>query len=438
MSNGKIVFQMTGSIACYKACDLLSRLQKSGYELEVVVTPSALEFVGEATIEGLTGKAVHKSVFDAGKHMDHIRLARWADLMLLCPATANTISKLAAGLGDDLISTLFLAHDFSKPYVIAPAMNAAMMDHPAVRAAVEKLRSWGVDVLPSGEGHLACGETGEGRLLEPDQLFALIESRLAKNATTPVVMGANPVPPVSEIPSDESPRPVPDRRRLDILVTAGGTREPIDRIRSIANFSTGRTGAAIAEYFAGLGHRVTLVRATDAVPASTNLVERTFSTFDELKSLLETELISKHYDAVVHAAAVSDFAVEQIVSDGRAINKSSTGKPAKIDSDAPTSLLLRRNPKLVDGLRALSKNPAVKIFALKLTDGADDETRNFAVKKLAERAKPDFIVHNDFANIRGNAHPATVYAVREGGGVIERVASATTRLEIAKLLGTLL
>lgn len=437
MSKGKIVFQMSGSIACFKACDLLSRLQKAGYELEVVATPSALKFVGEATIEGLTGKRVHKAVFDNGKHMDHIRLARWADLMLLCPATANTISKLAAGLGDDLISTLFLAHDFSKPYVIAPAMNAAMAGHPAVRAAVKKLRSWDVDVLPSGEGHLACGETGEGRLLEAEHLFTLLESRLADMATMPLGTETNPAIPAEEIASRESGEPVP-RRQLDILVTAGGTREPIDRVRSIANFSTGRTGAEIAEYFASRGHRVTLLRATDAVAGPKNLLERTFSTFADLKSLLETELISKNYDAVVHAAAVSDFAVDEIMTNGRATKKSPPGKPTKIDSDALTVLVLRRNPKLVDGLRALSKNPTVKIVALKLTDGVDDGTRELEVKKLAERARPDFIVHNDFASMRGSSHPATVYAVRQGGEVIEHVASATTRLEIAKVLEALL
>ena len=409
---------MSGSIACYKACDLLSRLQKSGYELEVVVTPSALEFVGEATIEGLTGKRVHKSVFASGKHMDHIRLARWADLVLLCPATANTISKLAAGIGDDLISTLFLAHDFSKPYLVAPAMNAAMLGHPAVRAAVGKLRSWSVDVLPSGDGHLACGETGEGRLLEPEQLFAAIASRLSGGA--------------ARHESGENPR------QLDVLVTAGGTREPIDRIRSIANASTGRTGASIAEYFASRGHRVTLLRAADAVPGADTVVERTFSTFTDLRSLLESELASKNYDAVVHAAAVSDFAVDEIITDDRSVRTSTNGMPRKIESDAPVSLRLRCNPKLVDGLRALSKNPAVKIIALKLTDGADEVTREREVRKLARRARPDFIVHNDFASISGDSHPATVYAVRDGGKVAEPVASATTRLEIARALENLL
>lgn len=427
---------MSGSIACYKACDLLSRLQTAGYEIEVVVTPSALAFVGEATIEGLTGKPVHKSVFESGKHMDHVHLARWADIILVCPATANTISKLAAGIGDDLISTLFLAHDFTKPYLIAPAMNAAMMGHPAVRAAIEKLLAWGVDVLPSGEGRLACGETGEGRLLEPDQLFKLIESRLAGSPATPALAEANAATAAGKAAIRESAEP--SRRRFDVLVTAGGTREPIDGVRSIANSSTGRTGGSIAEYLASRGHRVTLLRATDAVPGRKPLIEHTFSTFSDLEALLETELMSKSYDAVVHAAAVSDFAVDEIASGGRALGKPASGKPVKIESDAPVSLLLRRNPKLIDGLRALSKNPAIKIIAFKLSCGADDATREFEVRKLAERARPDFIVHNDSESIRGDSHPATVYAVRNGGAVIERLAGASTRLEIAKELEALL
>ena len=437
MSKGKILFQMSGSIACYKACDLISRLQQSGYELEVVVTPSALEFVGEATIEGLTGKALHKSVFQAGMQMDHIRLARWADLLLLCPATANTISKLSAGLGDDLISTIFLAHDFSKPYIVAPAMNPSMLDHPAVLLAVDKLRSWGVDVLSSGEGRLACGETGEGRLLEVEQLFTLIESRLANAETVPVATETHSANPATENNSRHG-RGARKSKTLDVLVTAGGTREPIDSVRSIANFSTGRTGAAIAEYFAGRGHRVTLLRAADAAKAPTNVVERTFSTFAEFKSLLESELVKNSYDAVIHAAAVSDFAVEEISTSGHPTRLARAGTQGKIESDAPTSLLLRPNPKLIDGLRAFSKNAAIKIIAFKLTHAADAEARELEVEKLAKRARPDFIVHNDFATISQSCHPATVYAVHENGETIRAVATATNRLEIAEALETLL
>ena len=408
----KILFQLSGSIACYKACDLLSRLVKAGHDVEVVATPSALKFVGEATLEGLAGRPVHTETFARGGHMDHIRLARWADLILLCPASANTISKMASGLADDLVTTLFLAHDFTKPYLIAPAMNQAMLKHPATAASLAKLGEWGVDVLETGEGNLACGETGEGRLLEPEKLLAIVEGKLATPAAS---------------------------RSREILVTAGGTREPIDRVRSIANSSTGRTGAHIAEYLAVRGHRVTLLRAVDAakptLPVARNggsLEERTFATFDDLKALLEKELGGKIYDAVVHAAAVSDFAIDEIEIEGRPVKAA-----AKIESEAPPTLRLRRNPKLVDSLRALSRNPAVKIVAFKLTDGASPEQRLAEVVKLARRARPDFIVHNDFSEIAGAKHPATLFAVR-GPSAVDSIARAGDKSQIAKELEAIL
>ena len=169
-----ILFQLTGSIACFKACDLLSRLAKRGMAVQTVASAGALRFVGAATLEGITGRAPFTDLYEAGRTMDHIRLARWADLALLCPATANSINRLAAGLADDAIGALFLAWELErKPYLVAPAMNSTMWDHPATRAAREKLTGFGARLLPVGDGRLACGEQGEGRLLEVDQLESL-------------------------------------------------------------------------------------------------------------------------------------------------------------------------------------------------------------------------------------------------------------------------
>ena len=175
MSRGKILFQLTGSIACYKACILLSRLVQEGFEVQTVVTPGALHFIGESTLEGLTSRPVLQDTYESGRNMDHIHLPQWADLALLCPATASTINRLAAGTGDDLVSTLFLAFDLkTKPYVIAPAMNQQMYHHPATQASLKKLQEWGVHTLPTGSGYQACGVVGEGRLLEPDQIYEAI------------------------------------------------------------------------------------------------------------------------------------------------------------------------------------------------------------------------------------------------------------------------
>jgi phosphopantothenoylcysteine decarboxylase len=167
----RVLFLLTGSIACFKACELISRLVKRGVAVETVASEGALRFVGAATLEGLTGRRPFTDLYEAGRTMDHIRLARCADLALLCPATANSLNRLAAGLADDEIGALFLAWEIaSKPWLIAPAMNATMWDHPATRASRERLTGFGAHILPVGDGRLACGEQGEGRLLEVDEL----------------------------------------------------------------------------------------------------------------------------------------------------------------------------------------------------------------------------------------------------------------------------
>ena len=178
-SQQKVLFLLTGSIACFKACDLISRLAKSGVAVQTVASAGALRFVGAATLEGLTGRPPFTDLYEAGRTMDHIRLARWADLALVCPATANSINRMAAGLADDALGALFLAWELArKPWLVAPAMNATMWDHPATRTARERLAAHGARLLPVGDGRLACGEQGEGRLLEVDELEKLVRGAL--------------------------------------------------------------------------------------------------------------------------------------------------------------------------------------------------------------------------------------------------------------------
>lgn len=174
MSKSKILFQLTGSIACYKAAAVISKLVQEGHEVQPVCTSAALQFIGPATLSGLTGKAVFSDVFDPQRMMDHIHLAKWADLAIICPASAGTINKLAQGLAEDVIGTLFLAYDLKKPYLVAPAMNQEMFKHPATQAAMAKLQSWNVSVLPSDEGWQACGDLGPGRLLEPEKIVQAV------------------------------------------------------------------------------------------------------------------------------------------------------------------------------------------------------------------------------------------------------------------------
>jgi len=165
-----ILMGLSGSIAAYKACTVISRLVQAGVSVQCVATPAALRFIGRTTLEGLSGRPVYSDLWENGRALDHIALARKADLALLCPATANTLNRLAAGLADDCLGTLFLAWERAKPWWIAPAMNPHMWQHPTTVAAVEKLRGWGARILEPVDGLHACGDTGIGRLMEPEQI----------------------------------------------------------------------------------------------------------------------------------------------------------------------------------------------------------------------------------------------------------------------------
>ncbi|MCK5356879.1 MAG: hypothetical protein KAJ48_00655 [Elusimicrobiales bacterium] len=166
-----ILFQLTGSIACYKACNVISKLVQNGFDVKCACSKNSLNFIGKATLEGLTqNQGYYYDSFQEINSPEHIELSKWADIAVICPATANTINKLAAGAADDLISATFLAFDFTKPYIIVPAMNKNMYFHPATKRSLEILKKWKIKVLNTAKGHQACGDSGEGRMLEPDEI----------------------------------------------------------------------------------------------------------------------------------------------------------------------------------------------------------------------------------------------------------------------------
>lgn len=382
----RILFQLSGSIAAFKACAVISKLVQAGHEVQVVATAGALRFVGAPTFEGLSGRPPLTDLYETGKAMQHIHAIRWADLAILCPASANSINKLATGIGDDLVSTLFLAHDFNKPYLIAPAMNASMYAHPATQASLARLQGWGVRVLESASGVLACGETGWGRLLEPDAIVAEIEAALSGQSAGP---------------------------SLRILVTSGGTEEPIDSVRSISNLSTGRTGAAIASWLSARGHDVTLLRARSSAEPSRTLKQNKFTTFGDLHSCLRHELSTGSFDALVHAAAVGDYSVDKVETDD---GRSSAPGAGKIDSAGGLTLKLKRNPKLLGLAREFTGGRPLTVVGFKLTSGANSEERRSAVAKLFKESQPDFVAQNDLSEIAqsGAAH-AGMLVSRDGG-----------------------
>lgn len=392
MSKSKVLFFMTGSIACYKACQVVSRLVQNNCEVQVVATPAALQFVGNATFEGLTGRTVVTDMYAPGNVMDHIHLMRWADLILVAPATANYINKCAQGVGDDLVTTLFLAHDFKKPFLLAPAMNTSMYTHPATQAAMKRLQEMGLQILDSASGILACGEDGYGKLLDPDLILQAALGAL-KDKWTP-----------STAPIVEKSKTLGS---VKVLITAGGTQEPLDGVRMLTNTSSGKTGVQLAEYLDQMGLSVTLLQAQNSQVRS-YLQPQRFSQFADLNQKMKDLLGQEKFTHVIHLAAVSDYSIADIESQSQKILPSEQGK---ISSDSETlTLHLRRNPKIVAQLKSYSQNKDLKVIAFKLTSHASPADREKAVKKLFSEASVDYVVHNDQSEIKEGHHSFTLHS----------------------------
>jgi len=374
-----ILLLMSGSIACAKASSLVSAWVKQGHEVRVACTRSVAEFVGHATLEGFSGHPVLADVFTPGQVMDHIRLARRADLVVAAPATSNLINKLAAGIADDAVTSLWqAAYGQHKPMFIVPAMNTHMWRYPATQESVRRLQSWGIHVLPGAEGDLACGEFGAGRMLEPEDIMRHIAAMTAAAAP---------------------------RKARRILITAGGSREPIDSVRYIGNLSSGRTAAALTDALAGQGHAVTWLGACSAIRPRLACREETYVSYDDLATALRRLLGEQSFDVVIQAAAVSDFSVDRIERDG----DSSSVPDSKLPSSGGMSLHLKPNPKLLAQLRSWSANPDIRIIGFKLTHGADQDERMRAITALFTKAGVNAVVHNDLGDIRDGRHPFALH-----------------------------
>jgi len=375
MSASNILMLMSGSIACAKATGLISAWVKQGCDVKVACTRSVTQFVGHATLEGFSGHPVLSDAFNPGQVMDHIHLARWADWVVAVPATSNLINKFASGIADDAVTSLWqAAYGQNKPMFVVPAMNTNMWQYPATQESVRKLQSWGMRMLPGTEGELACGEFGAGRMLEPDEIMRQIDNAVFSGQSN----GGK-----------------------QILITAGGTREPIDSVRYIGNFSTGNTAAAIADGLARRGHRVTWAGAESAVrPKFARRIE-TFVNYQDLASLLGRLLGEQSYDAIIQAAAVSDFSVDRIERNGT----SHAVTAHKLPSEGGMSLHLKPNPKLLQQIRGWSSNPDIRIIGFKLTHGASLEESGRAVGRLFETADTNAVVHNDLAEMANGRHP---------------------------------
>ena len=399
MSHSKILLLVSGSIAAFKAVALCSKLVQSGYEVEVALSESALEFVGAASFEGFTRKKVHQKNFEIGNMMAHIDLERSADLILNYPSTATTISAFVHGNGESLLGTLFLAHEFKKPFWIAPAMNQGMIANPATQENLAKLEEWGIQTFLGDSGSLACGENGAGRLIEPEAMLAKINDYF------------------NETSSSLKSKPKPKR----ILITAGGTREPIDPIRSITNFSSGETGYRIAKHLQSLGHDVTLIQAKSSRFSGGIRGLRTYDTTLEFADLFAQELKTESFDVLIHSAAVADYSVESVTnSDGQNLNQDS-----KIQENGALFLKLKPTPKLIQNARSLSLNPKLKIISFKLTSGESDlKLRNY---------DSEYILHNEFSKVASHTHVGTLYK-RNANGAYQEDSQVRTKAELIKLI----
>ena len=375
-----ILLLMSGSIACAKASSLISAWVKSGSKVRVVCTRAVTEFVGHSTLQGLGAELVFDNVFAPGQAMEHISLGKWADIIIAAPATSNLINKFSTGIADDAVSTVWqAAYGQGKPMLIVPAMNTRMWRYPATQESVERLKQWGIHVLPVGNGELACGEHGDGRMLEPAEILQAVERLMVFD------------------------RQISGKR---ILITAGGTRERIDSVRYIGNMSSGKTAARLADELAAAGHEVTWLGAENAIrPDSVNRLV-SFYSFADLEAGLRELLGRGEHDMVIHAAAVSDFSVASLET----VDGDKLQQHGKLASDTGLLLRLRPNPKLLGQLKKWSANPDLKVIGFKLTDTEDLQQRIAAVKKQFDQSGVDAVVHNDLADISEKAHSFNFYA----------------------------
>lgn len=275
----KIALGVTGGIAAYKAVTLVSRLVQAGAQVRVIMTDAATHLVSPLLFKEISGNPVATDLWagNAEFNVEHVAIGRWCDVMVVAPATADMIGKMANGIADDLLSTTLMACD--RPKIVCPAMNTNMLGNPAVVRNLATLRQDGITIMPSAAGHLACGINGSGRLPEPEDIKAFIDGFLASREG--------------------------DLRGLRVLVTAGGTREAIDPVRFIGNRSSGKMGYAIARDAARRGAEVLLVSGPTALPAPRNVK---FQSVETTREMMDAVLAAyPKVDVVIMAAAVADY-----------------------------------------------------------------------------------------------------------------------------------
>ena len=395
----RIVLGVSGGIAAYKACSLLRLFTEAGHDVTVVPTAAALQFVGAPTWSALSGKPVQTDVWTSVHEVPHVRLGQGADLVVVAPATADLLARAAAGMADDLLTTTLLTARC--PVVMAPAMHTEMWDHPATQANVVTLTERGVHVIPPASGRLTGADTGPGRLPEPEELYAVCERILAHHGSS-----GGPQPGLGGIPQGAAQRlPLAGRR---VVVSAGGTREPLDPVRYLGNRSSGKQGYALAAVAARRGADVTLVSANTALtPPPGVAVVPVQSALDLQEAVMEA---ADTADVVVMAAAVADFRPRDY--QGTKIKKSHD--PG--DPDAAPTIELVRNPDILAGLVAARGEDASPVIVGFAAETGDDEANvlEHGRAKL-DRKGCDLLVVNEVGESKTFGEDQnTVHILRQG------------------------
>lgn len=388
LTGKRILLIIGGGIAAYKCLDLIRRLRERGAVVSPVMTRASEEFVTPLSVSALAGEEVHRDLFDLTKEaeMGHIQLSRVADLVLVAPATADLMAKMANGHANDLATTLLMATD--TPVMMAPSMNVRMWDHPATQRNLMTLQGDGVAVVGPNEGDMACGEYGPGRMAEPMEIVAAVETALADG-------------------------PLHGRR---ILVTSGPTHEPIDPVRYIANRSSGSQGTAIANALRSLGAEVIFVTgpAEAARPTGVQIIE-----IETAREMRDAVLSSLPVDAGVFAAAVADWRVASASSSK--IKKTKAGLPVLEFAENPD--ILAEVSQMTDGRPGL-----VVGFAAE----TDDVVENATSKRM--RKACDWIVANDVSpetGIMGGSENAVVLISEDGSEAWPRMGKDAVAARLA-------
>ena len=400
MIEKRILLIVTGGIAAYKSLELVRLLKRQGIAVRAVMTKSAAEFVTPLSMAVMTEDQVYGHMFDLKEESEigHIQLSRQADLIVVCPATANIIAKMAAGIADDLATTILLATD--KPVLAVPAMNVRMWNHRATQRNLTQLRADGVHIMAPDEGAMACGEFGPGRLPEPPAVAEQICAMLGQAFNAALTAGRSPTTVPSGAPlaaqpdfTDISHRPLVGKR---VLVTAGPTHEAIDPVRYIANRSSGRQGFAIAAAAADLGAEVTLIAGPVHLETPPGVIRINVETALEMQAEVEKAL---PVDAAIMVAAVADWRAAQ-----------APDQKIKKDGDAIPALVLTENPDILASLATHKHRPRLLIGFAAETEKIVDHAQTKLTKKGC-----DWIVANDVSgDVMGGENNAFHIVTKDG------------------------